>query len=138
MTTTVRFHKIAFGFALAATLVSGSTAHAWFGPPHISLPRPSVPNVPPQSQKPLQPSPNNMQLWDPGSGANSSLPGKQTATSFTNSANNGSNFPQQGYSQQPQQSYYQQQPQQGYSQQPQQGYSQQPQQGYSQQPQQSY
>lgn len=38
MTTTFSFPKLAYGFALAATLVSGSTAHAWFGPPHISLP----------------------------------------------------------------------------------------------------
>ncbi len=138
MTTTFSFPKLAYGFALAATLVSGGTAHAQFRPPHISAPRPSAPhvqpqshgpalpsqggfglNVQPQSRGPALPSQGGFGLTDPSTGGNSSLAGRQTATSFTNSAYNGGNFPQGGYSQQPQQGYYQQ-PQQGYYQQPQQ------------------
>ena len=161
MTTTFSFPKLAYGFALAATLVSGSTAHAWFGPPHISLPRPSVPNVHPQSSGPARPSQGGFHFHqaDPATGGNSPLAGKSAHPSFTNSANNAGNFPQgdlnlfDGMSGANSQLAGQQTAtsftnsaynggnfsQGGYSQQPQQGYyQQQPQQGYYQQPQQGY
>jgi len=168
MTTTVRFHKIAFGFALAATLVSGSTAHAWFGPPHISLPRPSVPHVQPQSHGPantFRETPPRMHpdSLDMSTGSNSQLsrpPGTfgpianpNFATNSPSGGNNpwsngtmstfvgnaASNYPGGAYDAgYLPQGGYYQQPQQGYYQQPQQGYYQQPQQGYYQQPQQGY
>ncbi|HKM52307.1 MAG TPA: hypothetical protein VJY33_02795 [Isosphaeraceae bacterium] len=167
MTTTVRFHKIAFGFALAATLVSGSTAHAQFRLPHIPAPRPSVPHVQPPSRGPAntfrEPFRVTPRMNDMSIGSNSQIsqqrgtfgPGANPnfATNFPNGGNNpwsngttsafvgnaASNFPSGAYDAGylPQGGYYQQ-PQQGYYQQPQQGYYQQPQQNYYQQPQQGY
>jgi len=166
MTTTFSFPKLAFGFALAATLVSGSTAHAWFGPPHISLPRPSAPHVqqqphgqarPPQGGMGRTPPQGGLNLADPMSSANSNVLGQSAHPSFTQSTTN-PNFTSPsnaGYNPASNGTMSSSVgngapfvtnsaygggyfPQGGYSQQPQQGYYQQPQQGYGQQPQQGY
>jgi len=163
MTTTFSFPKLAYGFALAATLVSGGTAHAQFRLPHISAPRPSVPHVQQQPRGPANTSGETSRMFDGSLGQNTKVSQgvgsfspsatPNFPTNFSNGGNNpwsngttsafvgnaASNFPTGAYDA----GYFPQggynpQPQQGYYQQPQQGYGQQPQQGYYQQPQQGY
>ena len=76
MTTTFSFPKLAYGFALAATLVSGSTAHAsvWTATHLVAAPeRPASSRSPAGRHARLKAA---LVLTDPATGGNSPLAGQ--------------------------------------------------------------